>query len=83
MENSWGRNVALYGLSGTGATLAACFLDHPDIILTNAPGFAGNTSQQWFIYPDTDIPFGVQSLPRFGLRFPYIYGADVEPNVPL
>lgn len=83
MDHSWGRNVSDLGLANTGSTLCARFLGHPNIVLTNGDGLAGDTCQQWFIVPNAESPFVLQSLPKFGRHFPYIYGDLVERDVPV
>lgn len=76
--------MADYGLGSTGATLAARYPAQPHIILTNAPGFAGNTKQMWFIPPaNSQLRWEVFSVGFPAILGNFPYGEPVEPDVPL
>lgn len=83
MEHSWGRDVFLFGLGGTGATLAARFPPPNHLfVLTNEkvlPGFR----RIWQVPADTqpDAPYFAFTLNGGPDSFPY--GQLVNGDVPL
>lgn len=72
-----------YGLAGTGATLAACLLSSPTIIITNSHVGGPATHGLWIIDLDSDSFAWQEYHPGivFAPRFPY--GLAVEPDAPL
>lgn len=82
-DHEWGRNVFAYGLSSTGATLAARYLPvtwalH---VVTNTP--TPGWGKLWVCPPDVDSwdsYFGVEFYGGGG-NFPY--GLDVSADAPL
>jgi len=83
LDHNWGRTISEMGLGGTGATLAARFLDFPYIVLTNARDASGVHVQLWYTALDTELPWLMVPYPTFGMNFPYIYGSLVEADGPV
>ena len=69
-----------FGLGDTGATLAACFRGHRDIIITNAPTlFPGNQCTVWVIL-NSGLYSGPGNLGIVGFHPRFPYGFLVEPD---
>jgi len=79
LDHKWGRNVLKYGVGNTGATLAACFLAAPNVILTNAPAdTVADSVKMWFRSADPHGPYGASTLGIGDMHFPYGLGDFVE-----
>lgn len=83
MDHKWGRNVYQFGLMDTGASLASCFLGHPELIITNAKvPFPGTQCVVWVLL-NTGLYSGPGYLGIVGSHRRFPYGFGVEPDVPL
>jgi hypothetical protein len=83
LEHKWGRDVFNFGLSSTGASLAARSIVLPRLIYTNE-FYDGYWMRYWFLpavdTPDTPFEKGLLLPPLMG-HFPR--GVACEPDEPL
>jgi len=75
--------VTKFGLVNSGATLAAHFIGHPELMITNEKiPFLGQC-RVWTTVPNTDIPMSGSFLGIVGFHPRFPYGFGVDPDEPL
>lgn len=83
MDHKWGRNVTLFGLVGTGCTLASRYpVPNHNFCVTNEY-IDGVHHRIWQIPADTQPDLAYFAFTTTGGPAHFPYGQQVEPDAPV